>query len=504
MSRLLTILLFVCLGVLHSHAQTRLNVLLITADDLGIQVGCYGDKAARTPHMDQLAKRGVLFENAYVAQASCSPSRSAMFTGLYPHANGQYGLTNADVGFELHESVRPNTIPNLLKKAGYSTAILGKLHVAPENSFQFDQRLRGDTRDVKTAVHSVGGFIRECDQPFFVMANFSDPHVLGRSPRPPKEAFPTQYKGVPEHPLKVGEVPPFPFQKIETEEQIARVTQYYNAVSRFDEAVGLLIAELEQAGVADSTLILLAGDHGPPFFRSKTTCYEAGVKVPLLAVWPGVFSAGERNPALVSTVDLLPTILDAAGLPLPQPLHGRSLRHVLEKTQHRGYLATEFHYHGSAPFFPRRSLRDARFKLIHNLRAKVATPVGAVDGDQSLSMSREAAYAGGPVGDAFNRAAQPPEYELYDLENDPWEFKNLAESAEHLETLEKLKSELLAWRNETADPLLTEEGMTRMLAYEKPMKRRPADAGKNKNKAKNKQPQAGTGTPTQTANSKIK
>lgn len=121
------------------------SILLITADDLGVQVGCYGDKAARTPHLDALARRGRLFENAYVAQASCSPSRSAMFTGLYPHANGQYGLLNAGVGFELHEPIRACTIPALLKQAGYRTGILGKLHVGPESSFPFDTRIRAAT-----------------------------------------------------------------------------------------------------------------------------------------------------------------------------------------------------------------------------------------------------------------------------------------------------------------------------------------------------------------------
>lgn len=446
------------------------NVLLITADDLGLQLGCYGDKAVRTPHLDALAKRGRLFENAYVAQASCSPSRSAMFTGMYPHSNGQYGLVNG--GFELHEPLRQQTIPALLKQAGYETAILGKLHVAPEASFPFDQRLRGDTRDVKSATAMAGKFLREVKGPFFLMANFSDPHVLGLSPRPPKEAFPTQYLGVPETPLKVGEVPPFPFQLIETQEQPERVTQYYNAVMRFDAAVGLLMAELEASGHAENTLILFVGDHGPPFFRGKTSCYEGGVRVPMMVVWPEVFKADERSAALVSTVDLLPTILDATALPLPTGLQGKSLRHTLDEKQHREYLATEFQFHGSMPFFPRRSIRDARYKLIHNLRAGEAKPTQAVDGDVSLSMAREAPYAGTRVGQAFERAANPPEFELYDLQSDPWEFDELSSKPEQAELLARMKSALLAWREETSDPLLSKEGMANMKAMEKPMTHR--------------------------------
>lgn len=459
------------------HAATpRPNILLITADDLGVQVGCYGDKAARTPHLDAMAKRGRLFENAYVAQASCSPSRSAMFTGLYPHANGQYGLLNAGVGFELHEPIRTHTIPALLKQAGYRTGILGKLHVGPEGSFPFDTRIRVDTRDVKAAAEEAAKFLAG-GEPFFFMANYADPHVMGRSPRPPQEAFPTQYKGVPEKPLRVGEVPPFPFQQIDTPEQIVRVTQYYNAVTRFDAAVGLLLGELEKSGHAGHTVILLVGDHGPPFFRGKTSCYEGGVKVPMLAVWPAVFPGGERTPALVSTVDLLPTSLDAAGLPIPDGLHGRSLRHTLQPAQHREFLATEFHYHGSTPFFPRRTIRDARYKLIHNPRAGQVKPSSGIDGDAALNMARAGAYHGTRIGLAFERAADPPEFELHDLQADPWEFDNLADQPQHAATLQRLKDALLAWRRETDDPLLTPDGFAQIAAREN---KNPPEATKTK------------------------
>lgn len=461
------LLLSVLLLSLASLRAEPLNVLLITADDMGLQLGCYGDEAILTPHLDGLAKRGRLFENAYVAQASCSPSRSAMFTGMYPHANGQYGLLNAGVGFELHEPLRSKTIPALLKKAGYRTGILGKLHVGPENSFPFDFREKVDTRDVKTTAGKAGEFLRSAgDQPFFLMMNYSDPHVMGRSPRPPQEAFPTQYKGVPETPLKIGEVPPLPFQMLDETEQTTRVTQYYNACMRFDAAVGLLLAELEKAGHADTTLILFVSDHGPPFFRGKTSCYEGGVHVPMLAVWPGVFKAGERSEALVSTVDLLPTILDATGQPIPESVQGRSLRTTLDPKQHREFLATEFHYHGGSPFFPRRTIRDARFKLIHNLRAGEVEPINRIDGDAALTISRESSHRETMAGKAFEVAANPPEFELYDLQNDPWEFHNLAGEAEHAPTFDRLKKALADWRGETNDPLRSKEGWDQVAQFE--------------------------------------
>ena len=115
----------------HSdNSPARPNILFITSDDLGLQLGCYGDTVIETPRIDALAASGAQFDVAYVAQASCSPSRSAMFTGLYPHANGQYGLT-AGGRFALHPHLQDATIPNILKRAGYRTGIIGKLHVAP-------------------------------------------------------------------------------------------------------------------------------------------------------------------------------------------------------------------------------------------------------------------------------------------------------------------------------------------------------------------------------------
>ena len=136
------------------------NILFITADDLGLNLSCYGERRFATPHLDRLAASGVRFTTAYVAQASCSPSRSAMFTGLYPHTNGQYGLANG--GFRLHEQYTNRTIPVLAQKAGYRTGIIGKLHVEPESSFPWTFRKTGNTtRQVRTVAADAAGFIRD-------------------------------------------------------------------------------------------------------------------------------------------------------------------------------------------------------------------------------------------------------------------------------------------------------------------------------------------------------
>ena len=447
-----------------SAAAARLNVLLITSDDLGLQLGCYGDKVIQTPNIDALAARSVRFQNAWVAQASCSPSRSAMFTGLYPHTNGQYALVNS--GYSLHSQYRNRTIPNLLKRAGYRTGILGKLHVAPENSFQFDWRPKVDTRQVAKLAQSAGEFLKQPgDAPFFLMVNFSDPH-WDRSGGMGPWFFKTQVEGVPAKPLTAQDVEPFPFQGYSAPQHLERIAGYYNAIQRLDAGVGRLLQELEASGHGDDTLVLFVGDHGPPFARGKTTCYEAGLRVPYLVRWPGVSGTFASN-ALVSTVDLLPTILDAAGVAAPADLQGMSLRPVVSDPQAQGreYLAGEFHSHGRSPFFPRRAIRDGRYKLIVNLRAGEATPQTGMDGDPGWNEPRQAAYIDARHEAAYERWHNPPRIELYDLQDDPWELRNRAGEASLATVQARMEQALADWRQQTGDPLLQPDAMQTMIRY---------------------------------------
>jgi len=439
----------------------RPNVLFITADDLGLQLGCYGDTVIETPRIDALAASGAQFDVAYVAQASCSPSRSAMFTGLYPHANGQYGLT-ARGYFALHPHLRDATIPNILKRAGYRTGIIGKLHVAPGASFQFDYSRTNhvEARQVKLVAKRASEFMTQSgDQPFFLMVNYTDPHAYRHRDAETNKivgdwTFLDRVEGIPETLVQPSAKTIFPFQQIDSLEQRKRVAGYYNEVKRLDTGVGLLLETLKRHGHADNTLVIFIGDHGPPFNRGKATSYEGGLRTPFLVRWPGV-SKPMRSSAMVSTVDILPTILDATGATSDVATHGRSLRPVLEKADApwREYLAGEDHVHGP-PWYPQRAIRDARYKLIHNLLAGKAKPTPFVDGDIGYVTSREDRYDGTPVRAAFDTYFDPPEFELYDLEKDPWEFHNLAGKAEYAEVEKRMKAALKAWRHETDDPAL--------------------------------------------------
>ncbi len=476
-TRIPVVALVACCALVLDPAQAapQPNVLLITADDLGLQLSCYGDAIAKTPNLDRLAARSVRFETAYVSQASCSPSRSTMFTGLYPHGNGHYGLANAGVGFRVHESLIDRLLPNVLKRAGYRTGIIGKLHVNPENRFQFDERYREGfgSRDVKLQVDFAREFIGSGgDQPWFLMFNLFDPHVArDRKPdgsRGP-QYFPDRVDGLPQETLAADDVPPWPWQGIDTPKQREKIAGYYNCVHRIDAAIGMLMKVLEETEHEEDTLIILLGDHGPPFTRGKTSCYEAGLRVPFIVRWPGV-SEPHVSSRLVGSVDIYPTILDAGGIELPAGLHGRSLRRVLtpgDETDWRETLVAEFHFHGASPFFPRRAITDGRYKLIHNLRAGEVGAANSIDGDEAWNWAQDLPPSN-PARQAMERLANPPEWELYDLQKDPAEFHNRAGDPS-LDAVEgRLKKSLEAWQKETADPFEDPEFRERVQATYRP------------------------------------
>ena len=294
-------------------AAAPLNVILVTADDLGLQVGAYGDRLAATPHLDALAARSVRFRDAWVVQSSCSPSRSALLTGLWPHQNGQVGLVNG--GFGMHAGV--TTLPARLKAAGFATGIIGKLHVDPPKVFPFDlaHSQQGVSRHVPNVAQWAGEFFTaNKERPFFLMVNYLDPH------RP----FVPEVAGHPKRKFTAADVAKSSLFDLVAKPDAGEVAAFYQSIARFDDGLGLLLAEVERAGLASRTVILVMSDNGPPFPGAKSTCYEPGLRTPLVVAWPGVAPRVIDTP--VSLIDIAPTVLDAAGVPAVASLPGRSLR----------------------------------------------------------------------------------------------------------------------------------------------------------------------------------
>ena len=257
------------------------------------------------------------------------------------------------------------------------------------------------------------------------------------------------------------------------------VADYYNCLSRLDHLVGELLDALERSGKARDTLIVYLGDHGADFLRGKRTCYEGGVRIPLLVRWPGQARPQVRE-ELVSTVDLLPTLLAAAGAPPVPGAAGRALQPLLAggPAPWRTHLFTEWHTHAAAAnYHPQRAVRDDRYKLIENLLPGVVNPDYA---DTIRKLEADAVERGedgfrGGIARAVETAVpavragyavmeRPPRYELYDLREDPHEFRNLAESPAHAAILADLAGRLDAWRRETGDPLLDPANLRRLTA----------------------------------------
>ncbi|MCX7886275.1 MAG: sulfatase [Verrucomicrobiae bacterium] len=411
-------------AAIATPASEKHNVLLITADDLGLQLSCYGERRISTPRFDALAAEGVRFANAYVAQSSCSPSRAALLTGRWPHQNGQIGLSHR--GFRMYPG--QVTLPAVLKAAGYRTGIIGKLHVEPAADFPFDwmpareKTAAAPTRNVRWVAEQARQFFesaKAAGQPFFFYVNYFDPHG-------PLTEQTDQVAGLPEQPLRAEDIKePLPGAG-ETDEARRRYSAHYlNAVLRLDSGLRLVLDELKTAGFEKNTVVIYTSDNGIalPTGRGKTWSYEAGVRVPLIVRWPGVAKPGQVREETVSLLDVMPTLLHGLGLEAPAGLVGTSFLPLLrgESGENwREFLFTEMNFHTPFLFRPQRTVRDRRYKLLLNL---------------------------------LPEEGQAP-VELFDLQTDPDETRNLADDPRLVEVRRKLESALQSWRVRRADPLL--------------------------------------------------
>jgi N-sulfoglucosamine sulfohydrolase len=432
----------------------RRNVLLIIADDQGRDLGVYGNPVLRTPNLDRLAEQGTLFTNAFATVSSCSPSRSVIYTGLHSHSNGMYGLAHDVHNQHLLPSVR--TLPQLLRAAGYRTALVGKKHILPDSALTFDEELapeRPGNRDVAFMADEARKFIaRSAGKPFLIVVGYSDPHRAAQDFGNTR-VWPGIARALYD-PAKVI-VPPHLPDLPEVRRDLAH---YYESVSRLDSGVGLLLDALRATKHGDDTLVIYLSDNGRAFPGAKTTLYDEGIHLPLIVSSPAQSKRGVRNDAMVSWVDIAPTILDWAGVSPPsgQQLAGRSILPILEQTdpQGRDRVFASHGFHEIQQYYPMRALRTREYKYIVNLAAPLEFPIA---GDIASSPTWQAIAARPGIGlgvrtlQAFLH--RPPE-ELYDLRKDPSEVRNLAADPAHRPVLERMRAEMATFRAETHDPWL--------------------------------------------------
>ena len=423
------------------------NILFIVSEDNGPEIGCYGTPI-KTPHLDNLAREGTLFRNAYAPQAGCSQSRAAFLTGLYPHQNGQIGL--ATWKYAMYSGKIPNVVTTL-GKAGYRTGIIGKLHINPQSAFPFDfKAIPGanfSRRNMAAYTEHAAGFFRESKKPFYLQVNYPDAH------RP----FIKTVGKLPAKPLTGKDVDAIPYMGINHPELRQQTADYYNCMMRLDSYIGDLLKALEDSGKSKDTVVVYIGDHGADMLRGKRTSYEGGVKIPMIIRWPGAKVAQERK-ELVSTLDLFPTFCEIGEARAPLSLVGRSLKPLMdgESPKWRKYLFTEYHVHSNHNPWPQRTVRDERYKLIYNPLAGEVNPGYDFTMSKKFFKASEAelmAAAPEQVQAAYRIMKKPPLYELYDLKVDPFEFKNLVDDPAHAKTRSRLNAALGHWQKDTGDSL---------------------------------------------------
>ena len=489
MRNLCNFLVFCCCSTALCNAAKR-NIVLFVTDDQSPDFGAYGNPALSTPNLDALAADGARFDNAFCTTASCSASRSVILSGLHNHANGHYGHQHKYNKFNSYGNLI--SLPMYLSHGGYRTGRCGKYHVSPERVYKFGQVLPGSSRSPVVMAKNCKGFLKEdSEKPFFLYICTSDPHRGGGAaaelphkpdrfgnPKPGSKGYPG-IKEVVYDPAKV-KVPGF---LPDTPTCRAEIAQYYQSVSRVDQGIGSLVQILKDAGKWEDTLFIFISDHGIAMPGAKTTLYEGGMRSPCLVRNPYLQDRGITSDAMVSWVDLTPTILEFAGLldrkgklssSVSESLgkagikgeqngrhlalgkfHGRSFLSVLDQEKSKGWdeVFGSHTFLEITMYYPMRVVRERRYKLIWNIAHGLPYPFAsdlwaAPTWQAQWKLGMSARYGAKTVRSYVHR----PAFELYDIDQDPHEGKNLADSPEHADLLARLKVKMKTFQGKTNDP----------------------------------------------------
>jgi len=404
-------------------ADDRPNILWITIEDWSPDLSCYGTKGIHTPNVDKLASEGIRYERAFTTSPVCSTSRSAMMTGFHQNYIGAH-QHRTETKKPLPHGIRP--IPHLFADAGYYTCLM---------SWKTDCNFLPDTKE--QLFMGVDWKNRKPGQPFFARITFGGTHrKWARDPQRPID-------------IKDVELPPYypdtPFIRRDWANGLEQM-------QLVDRETGAILKRLDDEGLTDNTIVFFIGDHGRCHIRGKQFLYDEGTRIPMIMRWPGKVAARQVNNDLVMSIDICATILEAAGIKPPVPLHGKSLFSKGVKQRKYTFAARD---KMDDTHDAMRSIRSRNYKLILNLMPERAYC--------QFSFYKEGAYPPlaelnvlnlqgklTPAQAAFMAPRKPP-VELFDLRNDPHEINNVAEDPKYASVKTELLKELTNWREQVID-----------------------------------------------------
>ena len=416
----------------------RPNILWLTCEDISPHLGCYGDPYAITPNLDRLAAKGIRYTNAFAVNGQCAPSRSCLITGVYPWSLGSQHMRSS---VRLPEAVK--CFPYYLRQAGY--------YCTNNSKEDYNFVTPPDVWDESSG--QAHWRKRRPDQPFFSVFNHTGTHESRLFVHKSGSGLPPDQRRDPAR----ANIPPY---HPDTPAGRADWAEYANVITLMDNWVASRLEELEQAGLADDTIVFFFSDHGVGLPRGKYLLYDSGVRVPLIIHFPDKYRhLAPRGPGsvcagLVSFSDFAPTVLSLAGVSLPPHLQGRAFLGPA-KTEPREHVFVGRDRAGTYGTDAIRGVRDVRYKYLRN--DMTYRPYNRLTWYTMRQNSLRELYRLAdehnvpPAAELFMGLRPRPLEELYDLQNDPHELRNLAESAEHQAVVERLRRALTEHRRTVRD-----------------------------------------------------
>lgn len=419
----------------HRHAVSgeRPNIVWIVAEDISPNLGCYGDPDAITPNLDRLAAQGVRFTRCFTHAPVCAPTRSGLITGIYPTTIGTHHMRSKLLN-------PPPLFTDELQQAGYAVFWPGK------TDFNFDvPKNWADTRDwTKTPE------ILPENKPFFAYVNFHITHEsqIRANPRQYQQNTASLKQNEFRDPAQVSLPPYYP----DHPEVRRNVATYHENITGLDYLVGDVLKLLQDRGLDDNTIVFFFGDHGWGMPRGKRWCYDSGTRAPLIIRWPGKIAPGTVRDDLIAFLDFPPTVLSLAGVEPPTRMQGQVFLGDRQSPPRRFVFSARDRM--DEAFDRIRSIRSVRYRYIRNFHPEIpyAQWINYADEMPAMKVWRKAAFAGSlhEAQRAFFARAKPPE-ELYDLDNDPHETRNLATASDRQAVLLEHRSALDDWMRTTHD-----------------------------------------------------